>query len=152
MNGERRACALTGHRKLDGTYDQNALYDRLEALISDGCDTFYCGMAQGFDLEALECLVSLRKKYKIFIEACVPFEGQETYFPAEEKRRYRALIGWCDKKTVLQSRYSASCYFNRNRYMVDRADVVLAYLRENRGGTHYTVEYAKKQGKDVILL
>jgi nucleoside 2-deoxyribosyltransferase len=40
----------------------------------------------------------------------------------------------------------------RNRWMVDRADCLIAYLFRDFGGAYETVKYAKKQGKPVINL
>ncbi|MDE5547534.1 MAG: DUF1273 domain-containing protein [Clostridia bacterium] len=148
----RRTCALTGHRDLPETFDKNALYDKLEELIKDGCDTFLCGMAMGFDLTALDCLVSLKQKYKIFVEACIPFGGQEAHYPPKEKERYRALVQWCDKKAILFESYRNGCFLARDRYMVDGCDCVLAYCTRDTGGTAYTVNYAREKGVEVFYL
>ncbi len=40
----------------------------------------------------------------------------------------------------------------RNRWMVDNADCLIAYLFRDYGGAYETVKYAKKQGKPVINL
>ena len=40
----------------------------------------------------------------------------------------------------------------RNRWLVDRADFLIAYLFRDFGGAYETVKYAKKQGKPVINL
>lgn len=148
----RRTCALTGHRELPPDFDKNRLYDKLEELIKDGCDTFLCGMAQGFDLAALDCLADLKRKYKFYVEACVPFEGQETGYPFSEKWKYRTLVDWCDRKTVLFERYQNGCYLVRDRYMVDCADVLLAYCTKKTGGTAYTMKYALEKKIPVINL
>lgn len=145
-------CALTGHRELPASFDENGLYDGLEELIREGYDVFCCGMAEGFDLLALECLVSLRQKYRIFIEACIPYEGQENSFSREQRARYQELLGWCDARTVLSKTYHGGCYLARNRYMVDKADLVLAYCVKDTGGTAYTVNYARSKGVKVRLL
>lgn len=144
------ACALTGHRELPPDFNANALYDMLEELIKSGCDTFYCGMAEGFDLLALECLLSLKKRYSFVVEACVPFPGQERRMSEYEKSRYRSFLPQCDRKTVLYERYVNGCYLARDRYMVDRADVVLAYCKKDKGGTAYTVRYAEEKGVRII--
>ena len=51
-----------------------------------------------------------------------------------------ALLERCDERVVLHARYETGCMFERNRYMVDRCDMVLAYLRGacEKGGTYYT--------------
>jgi len=146
----RRTCALTGHRDLPDSFDRNALYDKLEELVKDGCDTFLCGMAVGFDLTALECLVHLKQKYKLFLEACIPFGGQESRYSEQEKERYRALIQWCDKKTVLFKGYRNGCFLVRDRYMVDCADCVFAYCTRATGGTAYTINYAREKGLEIF--
>lgn len=148
----RKTCALTGHRALPPDFDKNRLCDTLEELIKGGCDTFLCGMAEGFDLLALDCLADLRQKYKFFIEACIPFEGQELSFRDLEKARYRNLIQWCDRKTVLFESYQNGCYLVRDRYMVDCADFVLAYCTKSTGGTAYTVKYAKEKNIPVQFI
>lgn len=40
--------------------------------------------------------------------------------------------------------------FRRNRYLVDNSSICIAYLTKNKGGTAYTVDYAKKLGVTVI--
>lgn len=147
-----KSCALSGHRFLPRNFDREGLYDALEELIQEGYDNFYCGMAMGFDLLALDCLLSLRQRYPIFIEACVPFRGQEEKFPATEKRRYREMLPMCDKVTVICIRYFDGCYLLRNRYMVRNSDLLFAYCTKDKGGTAYTVKYAEEHGKEVKLL
>ena len=147
-----RACALTGHREVLHDFNKNELYDKLEELIKQGCDTFFCGMAEGFDLIALECLKDLKSKYHIYIEACIPYEGQELHFPPAERKKYRELLLWCDRKTVMFPGYRNGCFLIRNRYMVECADVLLAYCKKSSGGSAYTVKYAREQGKEVYFL
>lgn len=150
MSGKR--CALSGHRVLGDDFPENGVYDSLEEAIQKGYDYFLCGMAQGFDLYALECLIQLKQKYSIQIEACIPFEGQEKYFSQENKRRYRTYLTWCDKKTVLFEGYRNNCFLVRDRYMVDNADLLLAYCKEIKSGTGYTVRYAQKKGVPLVNL
>lgn len=147
----RMTCALTGHRDLPDAFDKNALYDALEALIRRGCDRFLCGMARGFDLAALSCLADLKQRYRITLVACVPYAGQERGFSEREKREYRTLLEGCDECIVLSPHYRAGCLLARNRYMVDRADVLFAYCTRETGGAAYTVRYAQKQNVEVQL-
>lgn len=148
---EGMTCALTGHRELPEGFDRSALYDALEALIREGCTTFCCGMARGFDLLALECLIDLKRRYHVRIQACIPHEGQERSFPRSERERYRSLLALCDEREVLAASYYAGCFLARNRYMAERADLVFAYCTRKTGGTAYTVRYARELGKKVVL-
>ncbi|MDE6273741.1 MAG: DUF1273 domain-containing protein [Clostridiales bacterium] len=142
-------CALTGHRDLPEDFQLNLLYDTLEELIREGYDTFLCGMARGFDLLALDCLIALKQKYRITLEACIPYRGHENSFFGEEKRRYLNLLERCDKRHYIYNGYANGCFLARDRMMVDRADLLFAYCMRATGGTAYTVRYAKKKGVEI---
>ena len=147
-----KICALTGHRELMQGFCVNRLYDTLEEKILKGYTFFRCGMARGFDLKALECLVDLRQKHVFTVEACIPYAGHGNAFPPAEKKQYRTLLSWCDKTTVLYPAYTRGCYLARDRYMVDGADILLAYCTRESGGTAYTIKYAREQGVPVQML
>ena len=147
----KSSCALTGHRQLPSNFDHKVLFDELETLIKEGCTSFFCGMALGFDLLALQLLVELKERYPVYIEACVPFKGQENTFPEKERKLYRDLIQRCDVVTLLSDSYKNGCYLARNRYMVDCSDLLFAYCTKSAGGAAYTVRYATSTGKRVIF-
>ena len=151
MSEREKVCALTGHRDLEG-FDENALAYELESLVKEGYTAFLCGMAQGFDLLALKLLAALKQKRTLYLEACIPFEGQEKSFSAETRKLYHELLNVCDRKTVLFPSYCTGCYLARDRYMVDCADLVLAHCEKQTGGTAYTVNYARKRGVPVRLI
>lgn len=149
---ENWLCALTGHRDLPANFNDNLLYDQLEELILNGCGGFLCGMAKGFDIRALACLVDLKRKHRFTIEACIPYRGHEKSNPPAFIRYYRDLLQWCDKVTVLSDAYYSGVYLARDRYMVENADAVFAYLKKSTGGTAYTVNFARKNGKPVYFM
>jgi len=53
-------------------------------------------------------------------------------------------------ETVLTTAYEKDCMKTRNYYMVDHAAVLIAVYDGLFGGTMQTVNYAKKQGLEVI--
>jgi len=46
--------------------------------------------------------------------------------------------------------YTRGCMQLRNRYMVDRADTLIAYVKRDSGGSAYTKRYAIKKGLTII--
>lgn len=147
-----KVCALTGHRKLTGELDEALLQNVLEDLIKGGCDCFLCGMAVGFDMVAAEKIIALKSKYPVKLTACLPYRDQSEIFRRESKDRYDKILQNCDEVEVLSEIYTAGCMHYRDRYMVENSDVVLCFLRQKKGGTYYTVNYARKIGKKVIEL
>lgn len=147
-----KICALTGHRKVKDDLSEGLLKDRFTELIGEGYSLFLCGMALGFDTECCKILYELRRSYAIGVIACIPCAGQEEKFLPRQKETYRRYVEESDGKVVLHPRYTAGCYFERNRFMVDACDTLLAYLREEKGGTFYTVNYAKSKNKSILYV
>lgn len=49
--------------------------------------------------------------------------------------------------------YSRDCMLERNRWLVDQASILLAvYNGTYRSGTAMTVRYARKLGRDIIII
>ena len=68
---------------------------------------------------------------------------------------FGALIGaLCSVLYVLspEKAYFKRAILLRNRYMVDRADLVVVYVERTTGGAYQALQYAQKQGKTVINL
>lgn len=148
-----KTCAFTGHRQVGDDLDVVFLRKILTAFIDDGYSSFLCGMAAGFDIIAAELVLDLKKAYpEIRLIACVPCEGQSKYFSPDEKKRYENVLKNCDEERVLNTHYYKGCMQMRDRYMVDNSSLLIAYKRENRGGTYYTLKYALSLNKKICLL
>ena len=144
-------CAFTGHRVLEKNFDEQIVKNYILKLIGRGVDKFYCGMAKGFDLVCGNCVLELKKQYPIKLIACVPCPFQDKYFSETDKLRYRHVKNGADEVKIIAPRYYDGCMQERNRYMVDNSDIIFCYLLRSCGGTYYTVNYAKSQGKEIIL-
>jgi uncharacterized phage-like protein YoqJ len=155
MQENKTACAFTGHRKLEKDFSPRKLKKTIKALVEEGVNTFYAGMAMGFDLAAAEAVLSIKKKNpSVKLVACIPCYNQEKSFPSEEQKRYVKILQKADEQVVLADRYFPGCMQLRNRYMADRADVLVAYCHAETGGTAYTVKYFKKQKShgDILFI
>jgi uncharacterized phage-like protein YoqJ len=129
--------------------------DTPQKMIELGIDTFLCGMAIGFDLAAAEITLSLKRKNpSIRLVACVPCVGQEKYFSKGDQKRYVAALKKADEKVILSENYYKGCMQVRDKYMAERADVMIAYSKKQEGGTAYTVRCFQKKnpnGKIIFL-
>ena len=152
---EVTACAFTGHRVLTSEFSAQKTQTVIEELIARGVCTFYNGMAVGFDLETAKIVVKLKAKYpQIRFVACIPFYGQEKRFSEAEKKLYAELLASADEQVVLFPSYVNGCFLARDRYMADRADVLVAFCKSETGGTAYTVRYfrRKKPHNEVLFV
>lgn len=172
---------FTGHRpdKLDGynfmSYGSqkiiNALRDKIEYVVDKYKDehiTFICGGALGIDQISFELCRRIRddcdRFENITIEVAVPFEQQDCKWQAQSRVVYRQQLKEADEITYVDTipEYNIQIleigvYFNskmdsRNRYMVDKSEIVIAVWDGSKGGTGNCVKYANKLNKNVMIL
>ena len=151
-------CCFTGHRyfpwKDDTEHPQHkALLAKLEEAIdwalAKGATHFICGNAVGVDTWAAELVLKKRKTHpQIFLEVALPFAGHNANEPACQMVWQKSDL----VHVVGTAKNRRAAFFERNRYMVDHSDLLIAvYCKSHaRSGTVATMEYAKKQGIEVI--
>lgn len=157
-----KACCFTGHRpeKMSFSLEQPnpkkyALESRLFAAVSGmaqkGATTFYCGCARGFDLLAAKAVLSYKKTNSEIKLICVmPFKDAGRTWSGYWKSVLDEVLQQSDEIVAVGNEYTPWCYDERNRYMVDRSDLVITYWDGEKGGTENTVRYAKKKGVPVV--
>jgi uncharacterized phage-like protein YoqJ len=160
----RKSCAFTGHRPVDLPGQGNlllpearALYRQLgtvvAALHEEGVRDFYCGGALGFDTWAAQVVLALRRKDpEVRLHLVIPHWGQERAWPQEDQAEYTRILREANTSHVLRDEYQQGCMQQRNRELVDRAEILVAYCVKETGGSAYTVKYARKKGRRVLLL
>jgi len=129
------------------------LREALEYLIGQGYTDFMSGGALGFDQMAAQIELSLREKYPwIRLIMVIPFDGQADKWSWEQRRRWLEIIEASDKVIRISHSYDKGVFFQRNHYMVENADLILAAFDSQPGGTAGTVAYAKRHGVRVVRL
>ena len=151
-----KACCFTGHRKIpveDRLRLCCLLDDAVTSLADRGVDTFLAGGALGFDTLAAQEVLRLRQGELPWIRLVLvlPCLGQEARWRTEDARLYYQLLDQADEVIYTADVYSKWCMFQRNRYLVNHSRYCLCYFLEGetRGGTAYTVSYARRQGLEV---
>lgn len=114
--------------------------------------TLVTGMALGVDTAFWEVADRLRKNNKnIKIEAAVPFVGQEKKWTEESQKQYKRMLSESDKVTIVsEGGFATYKMMARNRYMVNKSDIIIAVICKETGGTAQCVKYAKEHNKVVI--
>lgn len=149
-------CCFTGHRALPPE-ERGAIAYQLEQtvimLIQAGIRFFGAGGARGFDTLAAQTILKLRRKYPhIKLILVLPCLSQTQGWRDEDIKVYESIKTAADKVTYTSEKYTQGCMHKRNRHLVDHSSICVCYLTEDRGGTAYMVNYAKKQGLKVINL
>ena len=160
-----RACAFTGHRpqKLPWRDDETApgcvalkeaLATQVAMLIENRYTEFLSGMAPGVDMWAAQIILDLRENNPALRLHCVlPCTAQSAKWSAELRKQYRAILEQADSIIFVNRADKKNCMLERDRFLVSYASVVLAvYNGEWRGGTAATVRYARKLGRELIVI
>lgn len=113
------------------------------ALIEEGATEFYLGGYGDFDYMAAKIVREL-KKYRPDIQSTLVIPYMDRDY---NKELYDGSIYPPLENTPL--RFAIS---KRNEWMVDQADVVVAYITHDWGGASKTLEYAQRKKKRIILI
>ena len=117
------------------------LYDVTQKLIEQGATTFYLGGYGAFDSLAASVLREQKKRYSQ-IELVLVLAYLNT---GRDTSGYDSTV-YPPLETVPR-RFAIS---HRNRWMVESADVVVAYVLRDWGGAAATLRCAKQKKKQII--
>ena len=134
--------AFCGHAQISQSEKiEKWLYDVTQKLIEQGATTFYLGGHGAFDSLAASVLREQKKRYlqiELILVLAYLNTGRDTsgydstvYPPLETTPRRFAIS-------------------HRNRWMVESADVVVAYVLHDWGGAATTLRCAKQKKKQII--
>ena len=153
---KENTCCFTGHRKIEECEIENLkkrLNQTVKLLIKKGYLCFVVGGALGFDTLAAQTVLSLKKDYPTLLLIVVaPFIGQSDRFPPHDKDVYDEIKSQADHYIALRQNYQRGCMMERNKKMVDISSCCVAYLKNSKSGTAFTVRYAKKKDMKIVDL
>lgn len=151
------SCCFTGHRNIpaqDGLWIRRRLREEILRLAEQGVHSFLAGGALGFDTMAAQEVLRVRAEYAPSLELVLvlPCLGQEEAWSQRDAAVYRSLLRQADQVIYTGTQCQRGCMMRRNRYLVEHSAYCLCFHKKDRGGTAYTVQYAKDQGLTVCNL
>ena len=157
MVDKSKVACFSGHRRLPQNCEElrAKLKREIIGLIERGVVFFGAGGAWGFDMLAEKTVLELKREYPhirlVLVLPCPP-DQQTLKWNAVQRQRYYEILERADKVRILSPQYTSDCMLARNHHLVDGSAYLICYLREQRGGTAYTVDYADRQGIQIIRL
>ena len=158
-------CAFTGYRPTRFMWKYNetdrrcvalkaVLAEQITALVKDGVTDFFSGMAEGTDCYCSQIVLSLREQNPALKLHCVlPHEGQTDKWSASAREKYNSILEQADSVEFVSHAYYDGCMIDRNHRLVESAGFLLAvYNGIRRSGTGATVNYARKMGREIIVI
>lgn len=135
-------CTFFGHRDTPSGIKpilRNILIDLIE---NQGADEFYVGNQGNFDAMVQIQLEDLSKTHNI------SYNVVHAYLPDKNDKPIPCSV--YPEGIEIVPRKFAICY--RNKWMLNKADMVICYVTHSSSGAGQFVELAEKQGKRIINL
>lgn len=136
-------CTFLGHRDCPKTI-KPTLKAEIERLIENGVDSFLVGNNGYFDLYVQQVLQEIEEK-----NPKIKYSIVLAYMP---NNRTRFVVD--SKKTLVPDgiegiipKYAISY---RNKWLIEKSDYVITYIKHTFGGAYQFASLAKKQGKACI--
>ena len=131
-----------GHSDFNGEREVvDWLRNVVDDLIHRGADDFLLGGYGGFDVCAASVVWEMKQTYPHIRSTLVlPYLDRDV-----DAEKYDST--WYPPLEEVPKRFAIA---KRNEYMVDAADVVVAYVKYDWGGAARTLDYARRKNKEII--
>lgn len=130
------------------------LAEQIAALAGAGVTDYYSGGADGVDCWAALAVLALREKNPALRLHCIlPHEGQADKWSVSARKRYHSILTQANSVEYVCRTYYDGCMIDRNHRLVESTGLLLAvYNGARRCGTGATVNYARKMGREIIVI
>ena len=146
-------CTFAGHREVFLSSVNQDIDNALSELVQSEDDyMFYSGGMGDFDFMCEAAVRRLKKRcphLNIRLNLVLPYMTNQIN---RDKDYYQSRFDDIIIPMDLMGVHYKSAIKKRNRWMVDRADNILAYIYRDFGGAFDTVKYAYRMGKPVLNL
>ena len=130
--------------------ESDAIRERLVKLLRErasGVDVeFLFGGYGGFDRFAYgvaKDFIGCSSSKLVFVTPYITEEYSKNHL-SYQKTRFDSII-----YPEIENKPKRFAITYRNRYMVECADIVIAFVKRTRGGAYTALKYAQKMGKDI---
>lgn len=142
-------CCITGHRP-NRIPDMQLVRKRLEnAFIDLNIKHVIQGMAAGVDLNSANVAYELKIPYT----CALPWKGHSSR--NDNIATYQWVLNHAETIVIVNESLDFPgnfVYQDRNRWMVDHADVVIAVWDKKKSGTYNTIQYARSKNMPIWMI
>ena len=148
-------CCFSGHRpeKLNEPEAEikQWLSEQIDSAIAAGYTTFISGCAMGVDIWAAQIVFQKKQQNpSLRLIAATPWPGFSNKWSIDWQAQYSDLLKNADLIIPVSNHYHKSVFQQRNEWMVDHSNRVIAYFNGAPGGTKNTIDYAASKGIEVV--
>ena len=140
--------AFCGHSDyIKNSNDEKNILEILESNLKNTTIDFFLGEYGSFDLFAYECAKKFKENHTavnlIFITPYISEQYQKNHIDYKKGRFDMILYPPLENVPL---KYAIS---HRNRWIVEKADIIIAYITHKYGGAYTMYQYAKRKNKKI---
>ncbi len=139
--------AFFGHRYLEFPLKvEKSLEEKISELLEEKeYIEFLVGRNGEFDILVAR-VIKRMKKEKCSLNLFLP------YLTAEYINNYESFEEYYDNIKICEKSHPKGAILKRNKEMVNRADEIICFVGENKGGAYKTIKYVKEKNKKITNL
>lgn len=146
--------AFFGHRYMDDmTFVGRVLYDVLcDLLRKKEYVEFLVGRNGDFDQLVSSSIRMIKKEFRddnSCLTLSLPYPTAEYLNNQKSFESYYDEVELCEEANRTHFKGAIQ---KRNQHMIDRADLVIVYIKHFSGGAYQSMRYAEKKGKTILNL
>ena len=154
-----KGVSFTGHRTAPYDFEsakgfemKKRLQNAIKEAVLQGHNEFYTGMARGFDIISAEEVMREKEIAAPHIKliCIIPYKGQQLKWKNAWRKRYEDICNQADEVITLSEKYFPGSYHERNRELINKAEMVICFFSGKDGGTKHTVGLAKDKNIPCI--
>lgn len=151
-----KACAFTGHRRIESRHVQKLPELVLRAVqyaYDNGCRKFITGGAIGFDTLAAREIIKFRISHPdVSLVLALPCTNQDEHWSPSQRDAYSYTLSVADEVIYISDEYTETCMKERNLYLAEKSDILIAYVSRSASGAGQTVRMANRLGREIYNL
>lgn len=145
-------CCFAGHRVVLESVITEVRHAVEKVVLSSDSVEFYSGSMGEFDSLCEQAVREMQKKYKEKTIRLYRVLPSYQYVPKKDDEFIKNLyddIFVCDAS---DGAHPKAMIGKRNRWMADQSDIMIAYVKYQRGGAYESLRYAQKQNLQIIRI
>ena len=150
------SCSFTGHREIKKEHVEHLpgfIARAIEYAYSKGCRRFMTGGALGFDTFAAREIIKFRMTHPdTLLVLVLPCENQSDRWNSRQRSSYDYTVSEADEVIYIEREYTPLCMKKRNKYIADRADIMISYISKEYSGAAQTVRMASGSCEEIYNL
>ena len=150
-----RCCFFGQHLEKQDAHEtiiKKWLEDKIDQAIANGYVTFMIGCERGLDIWAGQIIIRKKKDNPaLHLIAAQPWPEFSHYWDVSWCQELNVILQKADLVIAVSKQYHPEVFQEWKKYLVNHCNRIIAYYCGNPGELETIIDYASRQGKQVVV-